>query len=177
MCYHEPATNKQKNFIDHLLGWKAIPADFIEYNAATASRMEASKVIDTLLKMPNKSQAEVAPPEAPVTIVIPNGRYAITGEDGTTDFYKVSNGKPNSKWEGVIFLDLLTGAPGGFAETPIISRVCKKVILGKIAQDVEGACRRFGIEVGVCGICGSPLTNPESIAYGIGAKCREKVGF
>jgi len=172
---YEPPTIKQVEFMNSLIAQKEIPEGF-PVLPNSPNRGDVSKQIEALLKLPVKKQA--APPAATQPEkTIPAGRYAVTGNDNTTDFYQVNHGKPGTKWEGVIFVDLLTGAPGGFNRTPIYSKAAKNCIIDKIAANPEAALRRFGIELGICGICGSPLTNPESIAYGIGAKCREKVGF
>jgi hypothetical protein len=103
---------------------------------------------------------------------VPEGRYAFTADEGHTAFCKVEHGKGN--WEGRTFVVLLVGAPGHFRELKTY-RAQAATILAKIAADgPEAACIRFGHEVGSCGRCGSPLTDPESIARGIGPTCASK---
>ena len=44
-----------------------------------------------------------------------------------------------------------------------------------VATPIEFS-KAFGRKFGVCGICHATLTNPESIALGIGPICRERFG-
>lgn len=39
------------------------------------------------------------------------------------------------------------------------------------------AAKMHGQQTGICSCCNAELTNPESIALGIGPICREKWGF
>jgi hypothetical protein len=97
---------------------------------------------------------------------VADGRYAVTlaGED-TLRFFKVANGwKP-----GVVFVDEQAG-PDTF---PIKSRTRRVAILATIAADTD-ALARYGRELGTCGMCGLPLTDPTSRALGIGPVCRTK---
>lgn len=48
------------------------------------------------------------------------------------------------------------------------------VVLANVCRDVVAAVERFGKELGVCGVCNSPLTNEESRRLGIGPVCRSK---
>lgn len=48
-------------------------------------------------------------------------------------------------------------------------------LIDKVLADPEAAVRRYGTELGVCGICQLPLTNEESRTYGIGPVCRRKL--
>lgn len=52
----------------------------------------------------------------------------------------------------------------------------KSVIL-EAAQHPLAAAIRYGRETGRCSCCGRDLTNPDSIAAGIGPICREKYGL
>ncbi len=52
----------------------------------------------------------------------------------------------------------------------------KSVIL-EAASDPLTAAVRYGKETGSCSCCGRDLTNPDSIAAGIGPVCREKYGL
>ena len=52
----------------------------------------------------------------------------------------------------------------------------KSVIL-EAASDPLTAAVRYGRETGSCSCCGRDLTNPDSIAAGIGPVCREKYGL
>lgn len=103
---------------------------------------------------------------------VPEGRYAVTGEDGTTDFYKVGYGKAGGNWEGFLFLDQQVSDDF----VPVKAPPVKSAILAKIAKDPLAAAKRYGTELGVCGVCAKTLTDPKSIADGIGPKCAAKIG-
>lgn len=121
--------------------------------------------------------APVAPPAAATPVVeVPSGRYAFTAEEGHIAFAKVDVGKEGSRWEGMTFVRLLVGSPGNLREHRV-GRPAANSILAKIAEagPVE-AMARFGHELGICGRCASPLTDPESIARGIGPVCAGKMG-
>ena len=49
------------------------------------------------------------------------------------------------------------------------------VTLANVAKDVMAAVTRYGLELGVCGICNRQLTNEESRAEGIGPVCKAKL--
>lgn len=46
-----------------------------------------------------------------------------------------------------------------------------------IGEDIMAAAKLHGQQTGICSCCNAELTNPESIALGIGPICREKWGF
>ena len=49
--------------------------------------------------------------------------------------------------------------------------------LSRIARDPSAAAVEYGRETGRCSCCGRELTNPDSIALGIGPICKERWGF
>jgi hypothetical protein len=164
------ATDRQLAFMRTLLAQKGQQMSDAEMRAMPT--WVASARIDALLAMPNvAAPASSAPAEAVPSV--PAGRYAVLGEDGTTDFYRVDHGK--GKWAGVTFVSLLLGSPGGLQESRI-SRAVKAAVLEKIAKEPEAACARFGHALGICGVCGAPLTNEESREIGIGPVCRARFG-
>lgn len=158
-------TDKQRKFIEDLYKQKAIPEDWAqtaeELLPALTSKGMAGGAIDDLLSLPNKpSDVEGA---------VDEGRYAIHF-DGRLRFYKVR--KPTEgRWAGYCFVDELFGSPGDFAKEAVRNKGKRDSILTNIASDPE-ALARFGKELGICGVCGSPLTNEESRALGIGPVCR-----
>jgi hypothetical protein len=101
---------------------------------------------------------------------IPRGRYALesAGADWANDttFFKV--------W---------VGERGGWSikvqasdeEYAINKWETKLWVLREIAKDPEAALRRYGRELGKCGICGRTLTNDLSRELGIGPVCRTKL--
>lgn len=101
---------------------------------------------------------------------VPKARYAIRSldfEKGTDhySFYVVE--KPTQgRWEGYTFIRQQAGSE--YFSVPFGRSL---PILEAIAHDPEEALRAYGRELGECGVCGRTLTNPESIAAGIGPIC------
>lgn len=101
---------------------------------------------------------------------VPAGRYAVEGEDGTLKFYRVE--KPaEGPWAGRTFVKVQAGDDWH----PVRYAQARAGILRKIAKDVRAASIRYGLELGVCGVCGRTLTNADSIAKGIGPVCEGRL--
>jgi hypothetical protein len=93
---------------------------------------------------------------------VPSGRYAVAGEDGHTKFYRVAN--KDGHYTVYVFASTAQHRIQGWSAA--------KAILRKIEADgPQAAMIRFGLEMGSCGKCGTKLTDPESIAAGIGPIC------
>lgn len=103
---------------------------------------------------------------------IPASRYALDTENGLK-FYGVRIGKAGSRWDGFRFVDLLVGHPGDFEKYPV-KGAARTVVLEALAKDPREAAVRFSKEFTVCAVCGSPLTDPESRALGLGPTCAER---
>ncbi|QDF17572.1 hypothetical protein SEA_YAGO84_40 [Gordonia phage Yago84] len=103
---------------------------------------------------------------------VPAGRYAIeTGEGAANElaFYKVDR-PTEGRWAGRVFVKLMRSD-----EEVRLSWATTKAVLAKIAEaGAEDASKRYGREIGECGVCGRTLTNDDSRAQGIGPKCAEK---
>ncbi len=169
-------TERQLNFLLSLLEERD-PGDDVELqHLADPARRErvgltkalASEYIDRLLARPKK----VSAPREP-TPDVPAGRYALTGDDGTTDFYKVDR-PTEGKWAGFTFVKLLV-ANGGYGDDMGEQRLRQAqgaTILRRILDTgVMESLTRYGHELGACGICGRTLTDNESIERGIGPVC------
>lgn len=97
---------------------------------------------------------------------VENGKYALPGEaDGQVHFYYISGVRSRKMFE-------LFGAPGDFRQRRIYR---PNKILQAIIDDPIAAFELFGREVGVCGRCGSPLTQPHTRERGTGDICNEKL--
>lgn len=96
---------------------------------------------------------------------MPQGKYAFQNEDGTVSVYKVD--KPEKgKWAGRVFLkEQLEG------ELADVRGADAHAILRRIQADPKGAMATYGHSTGNCGKCSRPLTDPESVAAGIGPVC------
>ena len=102
---------------------------------------------------------------------VPAGRYAISGKDGTTDFYMVD--KPvEGRWKGYTFVKLQLS--DDLQRMPMSHQL---TVLLRIGADPRAAMERYGREIGECGHCGRTLTNEESREFGIGPVCRAKMGW
>jgi hypothetical protein len=125
-------------------------------------------VLKGLAKMGAKSSAK--PQKASH---VSNGFYAIDGDDGDTVFYRVQHGKPGTRWDGFVFVD--RQASDDFY--PVRAREQKAAVLKGIEeQGVLESLVRYGHELGVCGVCHKTLTDPPSIADGIGPVCKSNLG-
>jgi hypothetical protein len=178
-----PASRKQIDYVKDLLDERELPLQNstlseLKERAEELNNRAASKWIETLKALPKKHAAQ-RPTGSTSTIKsdVPEGRYAVTGEDGTTDFYKVDR-PTEGKWAGYIFVKLGLGGPHGDPRWERIPLRNVQTILNKIAADgPKEAMLRYGKELGHCGHCGRTLTNPESIEAGIGPVCRGKMGW
>lgn len=109
---------------------------------------------------------------------LPHMRYAIEvidfehGPEPVWKFYQID--KPQKgKWAGRTFVSVMASDD----TYPVRKPQSILAILGAIAADPEKAASDFGHQIGRCGICHRTLTDPESIAHGIGPVCRAKAGW
>ena len=97
------------------------------------------------------------------TVTVPDGRYAVLTNDGHYAFYRVWNGD-----RAVCVYQQISD------DEQRVARDTARGVLAKIADDLKEAACAYGREIGVCGVCGITLTNPISIARGMGDKCASK---
>jgi len=134
-----------------------------DYELAIAglSRKAIGEFLDKMLKQPNDGLSRDELFEK-----VDNGKYALKNEDDDDiRFYHVSGTRHRVLWE-------LTGAPGEFRMTRIYR---PEKILKRIASDPVAAFALFGLNVGTCGRCGSPLTQKHTRERGIGDTCYAKL--
>jgi len=179
-----PATDKQVEFVralaEQVHGDNAPEFMLAHRESGTFDdRAETSKVIDALVLARRDAGRRQARAEGDADV--PAARYALPGADGAWEFYQVD--KPTKgKWSGYTFVKRLYGSPGDFAQVRI-SRRDARDILARISEaeyrDAERALRgpeaaavAFSREHGVCAACLAPLTDPVSIATGLGPICR-----
>ena len=106
-----------------------------------------------------------------LTAEVPASKYALQNADGSWTLYEVQIGKKTSpKWSGYRFVSRLVGAPGDWRKFPVL-RGARTEALEKIAADAKTAAADFGHQHGICGRCSSPLSDPESVALGLGPVC------
>ena len=121
------------------------------------STREASAAIDALFQCKRK-------PVTTAAASVPAGRYAIE-RDGVTKFYRVDC-PTEGKWAGYTFVKVQASDD----EYPVRG-ASKDDVLAQIAEDPHAASKRYGREIGRCGVCGRTLTDETSRTNGIGPKC------
>ena len=48
-------------------------------------------------------------------------------------------------------------------------------VMRSLEEDFYKEVTKWGRDTGICGVCGAPLTDPESVARGIGPVCATKI--
>lgn len=102
---------------------------------------------------------------------LPHAHYAVE-EDGELHFFRVDKPQEGA-WVGRTFVKIQASEEYFPIKDP--ARLVR--ILGAIAEDPQAAMERYGRKIGRCGHCHRTLTNPESIARGIGPICSERMGW
>ena len=154
-----PASERQVSYLTSLLSDRACDAvfraDITERIAdGTLDKRTASNAIDTLMRAPRA----VAPAVAALTV----GMYR---KDGV--IYRVQR----SRESGNLYakrLDLLaTGAEFTYAAGAIRTLTLADSMTREEAQ-------AWGVETGICCVCSADLTDPVSVARGIGPVCASR---
>jgi hypothetical protein len=163
-----PATEKQVKFITTLMDDRQVPGATahdlkVAITAGTLTKGAASEKIDMLLSYPKRDKSgDHKVVSQPKMTPVP-GFYV---NEETETFYEVVASKAGKHYAKRFHVQGKTGkwryAPGEIKDYAS----WKKVSLTDAAQ--------FGIAHGVCLCCGRTLTNPESVAAGIGPICAAK---
>jgi hypothetical protein len=153
-----------------LLAWAGVVALEVDMDGAD---MDMEARLRSFIDAQNKPAPVITKAAGTVAApAVPEGRYAVTGNDGTTDFYVVEI-PTAGKWAGFVFLSQQISDDYVAVKNP----KTKATILAKIAQDPKAASIRYGQELGKCGVCNKTLTDNESIAAGIGPVCAKNMGW
>lgn len=144
-----------------LAEFKDLPQKDYELHIAGLKRRAISEFIGEMLKQPYLEESAKAIFER-----LSNGKYALSNQDDEdVRFYAITGDNPRRLYE-------LTGGAGDFK----FQRIYRPVgILKRIAADPVAAFALFGIKVGKCGKCGSPLTQKHTRERGIGDTCYAKM--
>ncbi len=190
-----PASERSKNYLLALQDERILPPDYRIKERAELDMMEwpdVSTTIDLLKACQRKEHGDKLSGQKKWSM--PEGRYALftPGDDGVSysyvdrqdlvpmrkskwDFYEVN--KPTSgRWAGYTFITMLVGAPGDYRKVKM-SKERREAILDAIDKDPKQAMVDYGLQSGVCGRCHSPLTDPDSLARGLGPVCAGKTGW
>lgn len=98
---------------------------------------------------------------------LPASSYALETANGLA-FYEVQNGK--GKWKGTQFLVKLIGHPGTWKKIPVKGSA-RSIVMAQLQEDPKAAAILFSRNFTICAVCGSPLSDPESLAAGLGPVC------
>jgi hypothetical protein len=145
------ATVKQVSFIKSLISERSYSGE-VDFGSLTSR--EASNLISTLLAMP---KANTASPVVPVTEV---GMYQLA--NGA--IYRV---KP-TRQSGYLYAMRLNIEGGFDYEQGAIRKISAT---DKMTLEQAQA---FGVATGLCCVCGAFLTDPKSVAQGIGPVCASR---
>lgn len=95
---------------------------------------------------------------------------------------KISPAKPGSKWAGSLYvvdkaLDVYLGRVTAGRFVPSRDGVAREAAVLEIMQDPKAAAIKHGKLTGSCSVCSRTLSDPVSVANGIGPKCAEGFGW
>lgn len=169
----KPASVRQRDLILKLmegrrtdgLEWAGLIIEMIrrwpdDWHTRLSSR-QASSLLDDLFAAPRVPRM---PPKQVVSAeVVPAGKYKVGDRLVRVD-------RPESGgWVGWVFVEDITHA----AER--LKRADADAVLTEIAAvGAEAAAAEYGKATGECGVCSRRLTDPVSVALGIGPICRKK---
>jgi hypothetical protein len=133
------------------------------------SAKQIGAVIDVLKPLVAAAKFTAAKVAQPTT-ELPAGKYGVEGIDGTIMVFSID--KPTTgKWAGWTFVNKLEGKN----RTPVRDRDEKQAVLDEIeAAGYLQSAKLYGKATGRCSICDRELTDPNSIAAGIGPICATK---
>lgn len=137
-------------------------------------RTQASALIDCLTALPVRERAPLSAAQREVAaqpVSVPAGRYAV--EFGETLAFVQVDRPEEGRWAGYTFVTRQLG--DDFVR---VSRQQAATILDAIKADGPAeASKRYGRELGECGVCHRKLTNEDSRAAGIGPVCAAQSGW
>lgn len=176
-----PISEAQRSYIlslssQKLADWTASAEQVAEVDAL--SKSEASARITALKAMPYLPKKSA---DAPATDLpeIPDGHYALTGEDGIVRFYSVKAGGPSRSgkdWTGYTFIKGLIGSPGSWTEIRL-GKSERATVQERIGADWMAALKLYADKFERCGFCDSPLSDVRSRAARYGETCAGNHGL
>lgn len=167
-------TIKQVEFIKQLITRTEDPDNVAEALLAfedtlhDLDRPGASEYIDNLLARQRTLRTTEDRKFDPTTV--PAGRYALT-TDSETAFYKVDR-PTEGRWDGWTFVNLIHA--GGDRIRQVKGGERGK-ILALLSVNPTSYSAEYGKHTGTCGVCSRLLSDPESVARGIGPVCASRL--
>lgn len=105
-----------------------------------------------------------------LNIEVPASKYALPDGDDVA-FFEIRIGKPGTRWDGFRFVDRLVGHPGDWMRYPVKGQARKDVLAAITSIGAKESAILFSKRFTVCAVCGSPLSDPESMERGLGPVC------
>lgn len=167
-----PPSDKQVAYVLGLQEERNLPEGYVVRPDYILKAMDRDKVSDLIVFLRDLSRKEG---KAGNDWSMPEGRYALQDDNKVWRFYEVN--KPDQgRWKGYTFIKLLVGSPGQYQKMDIAPDR-RNALLRIIDANSKQAMLDYGFQSGVCGRCSSPLTDPESLARGIGPVCAKRSGW
>jgi hypothetical protein len=167
-----PASEAQINYALGLQEERNLPDGYVIRTRDELTNMDRAQVSDIIVLLKSMSRAEG---KGVGNYTMPPGRYAVQNDDEEWEFFEVS--KPTEgRWKGYTFITLLVGSPGQYRKVKM-GPERRNSVLRIIEANQKEAMLNYGQFSGVCGRCSSPLTDPQSLARGIGPKCATMSGW
>ena len=151
----KPASDKQVAFITTLVSERVFEG---AVSFATLTSVEASSLITTLLASPRKTGASAGS----LARVCEEGMY----RNAEGDIFRVQR----SRESGNLYAKRLNVIEGGFEYVQGAIRLIAPSDKMTLAE-----AKMFGVEFGICCVCGAFLTDPKSVSAGIGPVCAGRV--
>lgn len=144
-------TERQVSFIEKLLTERVYSGEELDFEVMTSKT--ASDLIGQLLNAPRAKG-----------VVAEVGMYRMPNGD----IYRVHPSKTSSR----LYAKKLDALAGGFEYSAGAIYQLKPEHKMSLEQ-----AKAFGVETGMCCVCGTFLTDPKSVAEGIGPVCAKNNGF
>jgi hypothetical protein len=164
-------TEKQINFLTTLAASRDLskaPWNTSVVEAAKkgkASSFQVSKAIDEMKGLPWLPKTG----QGPQTPLVPVGFYQLDGI-----IYKVRSSKADPTHRYAMAFQVSGAGKGTYSYEAGKGKIAKLTLAHKLTLEQAAA---MGHQTGCCVICGRELTDPGSIALGVGPVCAEKCGF
>lgn len=179
------ATDRQEAFLATLLSERSGSAVEAIRQAITSARADgswskamASSTIDRVMKLPKSTETTVRTPRPgnfshEALAALPEGRYFVA-----ETFVRVDH-PTEGRWANFVFVKALDHPDASGVRFAIANPATgqarvdddKRSLLEALLADPKAAAIEYGHRTGSCCVCGRTLTNPESVAAGIGPIC------
>lgn len=148
------ASERQLSFIKDLLAQRVVTPENFQADLSDISKATASRIIEELLALPKRESVRPTPAVRPT---VTEGIYFKGGQ-----VYRV---KPSAT--GNLYAKVLVGNRFEYAQGAV------RTLTLDDKMSLEQA-EAFGLQFGVCVVCGAELSDPVSVARGIGPVCARK---